>query len=105
VLVDSWYDSYLGVIVLVRTDGKLRRAKVNSSRTAHDHKSGALSSAKWKTSTNSAPAKSVFLTASIKQVHGCRVGDTITHQKSEYFGFKPAARCFFCGYFPSVRAV
>jgi GTP-binding protein LepA len=111
-LVDSWYDSYLGVIVLVRIiDGKLRKGekvKFISNGTIHQVERIGVFRPKMENIDELGPGEIGFLTASIKQVRDTRVGDTITHQKSEVTplpGFKPAQPVVFCGLFPVDSAL
>jgi GTP-binding protein LepA len=106
-LVDSWYDSYLGVVVLVRIiDGCLKKGErikfLSNGTTHHVDKIGVFRPAMTDIDVLG-PGEIGFLTASIKQVRDTRVGDTITHQKSEVTalpGFKPAQPVVFCGLFP-----
>ncbi|MFQ3183077.1 MAG: GTP-binding protein LepA [Alteromonas macleodii] len=111
-LVDSWYDSYLGVIVLVRIiDGKLRKGekvKFISNGTIHHVERIGVFRPKMENVDELCPGEIGFMTASIKQVRDTRVGDTITHQKSEVTplpGFKPAQPVVFCGLFPVDSAL
>ncbi|MDE0969338.1 MAG: translation elongation factor 4 [Octadecabacter sp.] len=111
-LVDSWYDSYLGVIVLVRIiDGKLRKGekvKFISNGTIHHVERIGVFRPKMENVDELGPGEIGFMTASIKQVRDTRVGDTITHQKSEVTplpGFKPAQPVVFCGLFPVDSAL
>jgi len=106
-LVDSWYDSYLGVIVLVRIiDGKLKKGekvKFLSNDTIHHVDRIGVFRPEMTMIEELGPGEIGFLTASIKQVRDTRVGDTITHQRSEVDplpGFKPAQPVVFCGLFP-----
>ncbi|MGJ8625961.1 MAG: translation elongation factor 4 [Sulfitobacter sp.] len=107
-LVDSWYDSYLGVIVLVRIiDGQLRKGdKVRMMQNGSVHnvdRIGVFRPAMTEIDVLG-PGEMGFLTASIKQVRDTRVGDTITHEKkgcdTALPGFKPAQPVVFCGLFP-----
>ena len=106
-LVDSWYDSYLGVIVLVRIiDGKLKKGErvkfMSNSSTHHVDRIGVFRP-KMEMIDELGPGEIGFLTASIKQVRDTRVGDTICHDKQTVEalpGFKPAQPVVFCGLFP-----
>jgi len=107
-LVDSWYDSYLGVIVLVRIiDGVLKKndkVKFMSNGTVHHvDRIGVFKPAMLQVD-ELGPGEIGFLTASIKQVRDTRVGDTITHDRKSAIeslpGFKPAQPVVFCGLFP-----
>ncbi|WP_179378896.1 translation elongation factor 4 [Jannaschia marina] len=107
-LVDSWYDSYLGVIVLVRiVDGKLRkgdRVRFLSNGTVHHVDRIGVFRPPMTEIDELGPGEIGFLTASIKQVRDTRVGDTITHEKKgtdqALPGFKPSVPVVFCGLFP-----
>ena len=106
-LVDSWYDSYLGVIVLVRIiDGKLKkgeRVKFMSNNTTHHVDRIGVFRPQMEMIDELGAGEIGFLTASIKQVRDTRVGDTISHDKQTVEalpGFKPAQPVVFCGLFP-----
>ncbi|VAW16423.1 Translation elongation factor LepA [hydrothermal vent metagenome] len=107
-LVDSWYDAYLGVVVLVRiVDGTMRkgqRVKLMSTDTVHQiDQLGTIRPKKTIVSELGA-GEIGFFTASIKEVADTRVGDTVTHDKAPCAealpGFKPAQPVVFCGLFP-----
>ncbi|MGD9863324.1 MAG: translation elongation factor 4, partial [Pseudodonghicola sp.] len=107
-LVDSWYDSYLGVVVLVRImDGVLKkgeRVKMMSNGSIHHVDRIGVFRPQMQPVDQLGPGEIGFLTASIKQVRDTRVGDTITHEKKgcdkPLPGFKPAQPVVFCGLFP-----
>ncbi len=107
-LVDSWYDSYLGVVVLVRVmDGVLKkndRVKFMSNGTIHQVDRIGVFRPKMENVEVLGPGEIGFITASIKQVRDTRVGDTITHEKKgadkPLPGFKPSQPVVFCGLFP-----
>jgi GTP-binding protein LepA len=107
-LVDSWYDSYLGVIVLVRIiDGQMKRndrVKFMSNGTVHQIDKIGVFRPQMQDVTTLGPGEIGFITASIKQVRDTRVGDTITSEKKgcevALPGFKPAQPVVFCGLFP-----
>ena len=107
-LVDSWYDSYLGVVVLVRiVDGVLRKndkVKFMSNGTVHHVDRIGVFKPAMLAVDELGPGEIGFLTASIKQVRDTRVGDTITHDKkgaeTPLPGFKPSIPVVFCGLFP-----
>ncbi len=106
-LVDSWYDAYLGVIVLIRVmDGQLKkgeRIKFVSNGSIHHVDRIGVFRPQMENIDVLGPGEIGFLTASIKQVRDTRVGDTITHQRLEVEpleGFKPAQPVVFCGLFP-----
>ncbi|WGH79861.1 translation elongation factor 4 [Jannaschia ovalis] len=107
-LVDSWYDSYLGVIVLVRIiDGKLKKGDrirmMQNGSVHHVDRIGVFRPAMVQVD-ELGPGEIGFLTASIKEVRDTRVGDTITHEKhgatQALPGFKPSQPVVFCGLFP-----
>ncbi|WP_133489242.1 translation elongation factor 4 [Aliiroseovarius marinus] len=107
-LVDSWYDAYLGVIVLIRViDGKLKkgeRIRMMSTNAVYPVDRVGVFTPEMKPIDVLGPGEIGFLTASIKQVRDTRVGDTITHEKKgtedALPGFKPAQPVVFCGLFP-----
>ncbi len=111
-LVDSWYDAYLGVIVLVRIiDGVLRkgdRIRMMSTEAVHPVDRLGVFKPQMEDIGELGPGEIGFLTASIKQVRDTRVGDTITTEKngttSALPGFKPAQPVVFCGLFPVDNA-
>jgi GTP-binding protein LepA len=107
-LVDSWYDSYLGVIVLLRiVDGVLRRGqriRMMGSGAAYEVDRVGVFTPKMLDVDELGPGEIGFLTASIKQVADTRVGDTITDDRKPVStalpGFRPAIPVVFCGLFP-----
>ncbi len=107
-LVDSWYDAYLGVIVLVRIiDGVLKkgqRIRMVSSGAAYQAERVGVFQPKQKMVPDLGPGEIGFFTASIKEVADTRVGDTITDDRNPtdepLEGFKPAQPVVFCGLFP-----
>ena len=107
-LVDSWYDAYLGVVVLVRVfDGTLKKGQKIQMMGAGAHyevdRIGVFRP-KMQDVSVLGPGEVGFITAQIKQVADTRVGDTITDERkptSEALpGFKPAQPVVFCGLFP-----
>jgi len=107
-LVDSWYDAYLGVIVLVRIiDGALKkgqRIRMISSGAAYQVERVGVFQPKQSMVPELGPGEIGFFTASIKEVADTRVGDTITDDRNPtdepLEGFKPAQPVVFCGLFP-----
>ncbi|MBS0124603.1 translation elongation factor 4 [Thetidibacter halocola] len=107
-LVDSWYDSYLGVVVLVRImDGTLRKGdNIRMMRTGGKYGVDKLAVLKPAMTDvkELGPGEIGVFTGSIKQVRDTRVGDTITHDKrpadKALPGFKPSVPVVFCGLFP-----
>jgi GTP-binding protein LepA len=111
-LVDSWYDAYLGVVVLVRIiDGELRKGQkirmMNADAYYQVERVGVFTP-KQVTVEVLGPGEVGFLTAQIKQVADTQVGDTITDEKkgtaTALTGFKPAQQVVFCGLFPADAA-
>ena len=107
-LIDSWYDSYLGVIILVRVhDGVLRKKmqiRMMSNNTTYQIDRVGIFSPKM-TDTDALHSGEVgFITASIKSVGDCSIGDTITDNKypcaEPLKGFKPSIPVVFCSIFP-----
>ena len=107
-LVDSWYDAYLGVIVLVRVkDGVLKRGmkvKFMATDAVHSVDSVGVFSPKQTSVDALYPGEVGYITASIKHVAETQVGDTIVDDKSlvtePLAGFKPSVPVVFCGLFP-----
>ena len=107
-LVDSWYDPYLGVVVLVRImDGQLKKGdqiKMMQTGARYGVDRIGVFRPQMETIDVLGPGEIGFITASIKQVRDTRVGDTITHEKkgtdTPLPGFKPAQPVVFCGLFP-----
>ena len=107
-LVDSWYDVYLGVVVLVRiVDGvmsKGQRIRMLGTGAAYDVERSGYITPKMVNVAELGPGEIGFITASIKEVADTRVGDTITDDKRPVAemlpGFKPAIPVVFCGLFP-----
>tara|TARA_R110002073_G_scaffold5409_1_gene33298 strand:+ start:1240 stop:3048 length:1809 start_codon:yes stop_codon:yes gene_type:complete len=107
-LVDSWYDSYLGVICLVRIiEGTLKKGmKVRLMRSGGAYPVDDLGVFRPKKEAidSLGPGEIGYLNASIKQVRDARVGDTITDDRrpaaQALKGFKPAQPVVFCGLFP-----
>ncbi len=107
-LVDSWYDQYLGVVILVRVfDGEIRAGmKMKMMATGASYvidQVGYFLPKKAVTDKLSA-GEVGFITASIKDISDCQVGDTITDEKNPcdvaLKGFKPSVPVVFCGIFP-----
>ena len=111
--MDSWYDSYLGVIVLVRImDGVLKKGDrirmMQNGSVHHVDRIGVFRPA-MTVIDELGPGEIGFLTASIKQVRDTRVGDTITREKrgteTALPGFKPAQPVVFCGLSRGFRRI
>ncbi len=107
-LVDSWYDAYLGVVVLVRViDGSMRKgARIQTMATGAHYEVDRIGVFKPKMTNveRLGPGEVGFITAQIKDVADTRVGDTITDERKPTAqalpGFKPAQPVVFCGLFP-----
>ena len=107
-LVDSWYDPYLGVVILVRViDGVLRKGQQVSfmqAGTQHLVDRVGCFRPKIEQLTELAPGEIGFITAQIKDVAQARVGDTLTDTKRPAAealpGFKEVQPVVFCGLFP-----
>jgi GTP-binding protein LepA len=107
-LVDSWYDAYLGVVVLVRVvDGRLRKGmtiKMMGTDASYGVDRIGVFRPKMTDVDELGPGEVGFLTASIKEVADTRVGDTITEERkptrNPLPGFKPVQPVVFCGLFP-----
>jgi GTP-binding protein LepA len=107
-LVDSWYDAYLGVVVLVRiVDGKLTkglRIRMMGTDAAYEVERVGVFTPKNVEVDALGPGEIGFITASIKEVADTRVGDTITDDRKPTAaalpGFRPAQPVVFCGLFP-----
>src|SRR6202171_2612024 len=107
-LVDSWYDSYLGVVVLLRiVDGVLKKGQricMMGTGAAYEVDRVGVFTPKRLEVEELGPGEIGFLTASIKEVADTRVGDTITDDRKPVAaplpGFRPAVPVVFCGLFP-----
>jgi GTP-binding protein LepA len=107
-LVDSWYDVYLGVVVLIRVvDGTMKkggRIRMMGTSAAYDVERVGFFTPKMEQVEELGPGEIGFITAAIKEVADTRVGDTITDDKKPVTemlpGFKPAIPVVFCGLFP-----
>jgi len=108
-LIDSWYDSYLGVIILVRVyDGVLRKKtniRMMSNGATYQVEKVGIFTPKMQDVEALHAGEVGFITASIKSVGDCSVGDTITDNKNPcaqaLAGFKPSMPVVFCSMFPT----
>lgn len=108
-LVDSWYDPYLGVVILVRVvDGALSKGmkiKMIATSSVYNVENVGYFTPKKHLSNILTAGEIGFFTASIKQVADCRIGDTITDEKKPCDqalpGFKPHLPVVFCGLYPA----
>lgn len=111
-LVDSWYDAYLGVIILVRIiDGVLKpgiKIKMMSTGAVYPVDQVGVFTPKRENFPALYPGEVGFFTAAIKAVSDCNVGDTITEERrpaaAALPGFKPSVPVVFCGLFPADAA-
>jgi len=111
-LVDSWYDPYLGVVTLVRVqDGVLRkgmRIRMMAVGASYDLDKVGVFTPKPTETAELGPGEIGYIIAGIKTIADCRVGDTITDDRkpaSEMLaGFKPSVPVVFCGLFPADAA-
>jgi len=107
-LVDSWYDAYLGVVVLVRVkDGHLRkgqRIRMMSNGAVHTVEQVGLFTPKMVPTDSLGPGEMGYVTAAIKTVADTNVGDTITDDRDPATealpGFKPSIPVVWCGLYP-----
>ncbi|MEQ8509146.1 MAG: translation elongation factor 4 [Rhodospirillaceae bacterium] len=107
-LVDSWYDSYLGVIILVRiVEGTMRKGmkvRMMSNGATYELDGVGAFTPKRQDLPALGPGEIGFINASIKSVSDCQVGDTITEEKRQtetpLDGFRPSTTVVFCGLFP-----
>jgi len=108
-LIDSWYDSYLGVIILVRIHDGVLKKKTNirmmSNGATYLVDKVGIFTPKMQDIDALYPGEVGFITASIKSVSDCNVGDTITDNKNPcnepLAGFKPSVPVVFCSMFPT----
>ncbi len=107
-LIDSFYDTYLGVVVLVRIkDGVMKKGqkiRLIAGKTSHVIERVGIFRPKQEMLDELGPGEVGFFTAAMKEVAETRVGDTITDDKvpcaEPLPGFKPAQPVVFCGLFP-----
>ena len=108
-LVDSWYDQYLGVVILVRIkDGRLRRGqriRMMSTGAAHHIEQVGVFTPKMVPVDDLGPGEMGYVTAAIKTVADCNVGDTLTDDRRPTTkalpGFKPSVPVVWCGLYPT----
>ena len=87
-MVDSWYDSYLGVVVLVRVvNGQLKKnqkIRLMATGATYTIDRVGIFTPKLNTVEVLGPGEIGFINAGIKSVSDCRVGDTITNDYKTY---------------------
>jgi GTP-binding protein LepA len=107
-LVDSWYDQYLGVVILVRVrDGRIKRGqriRMMAKGSVHQVEQVGVFSPKMIPVDDLGPGEIGYITAAIKTVADCSVGDTITDDRTPATealpGFKPSVPVVWCGLYP-----
>ena len=107
-LVDSWYDSYLGVVILVRViNGRIKKKDqiiMMSNNSKHDVERVGFFTPKAIDADEIGPGEIGFIITGIKDLSDTKVGDTITTiknpTKEALAGFKPSKPVVFCGLFP-----
>ena len=111
-LVDSWYDQYLGVVTLVRViNGEVKkgmRIRMMANGAAYEVDEVGVFTPKRTKRDRLGPGELGYVSASIKAVADCSVGDTITNDRkpaeNPLAGFKPNLPVVFCGLFPADAA-
>ena len=109
-LVDSWYDQYLGVVILVRVkDGRLKRGqriRMMSTGAVHGVDQVGVFTPRMVPVDDLGPGEMGYITAAIKTVADCNVGDTITDDRTPATeplpGFKPSIPVVWCGLYPTA---
>src|SRR6201996_2293970 len=107
-LVDSWYDQYLGVVILVRVkNGRLKRGqkiRMMANGAVHPIEQLGVFTPKMRPKDELGPGEMGYITAAIKTVADCKVGDTITDDRNPVAealpGFKPSVPVVWCGLYP-----
>ena len=107
-LVDSWYDQYLGVVILVRVrDGRLKKGmkiRMMSNGAAHVVEQVGVFTPKMIATDDLGPGEMGYITAAMKTVADCNVGDTLTEDRNPALeplpGFKPSIPVVWCGLYP-----
>ncbi|MFC3231190.1 translation elongation factor 4 [Marinibaculum pumilum] len=111
-LVDSWYDAYLGVVVLMRViDGRIRKGmkiRFMANKTVHLVDRVGISTPAKAVVDELGPGEIGFFTAAIKDIADTNVGDTITEERNPtpepLSGFKPSIPVVWCGLYPTDAA-
>jgi GTP-binding protein LepA len=107
-LVDSWYDQYLGVVILVRIkDGRLKRGqkiRMMAKGSTHVIEQVGVFTPRMEATDDLGPGEIGYITAAIKTVADCNIGDTITDDRMPATrplpGFKPSIPVVWCGLYP-----
>jgi GTP-binding protein LepA len=108
-LVDSWYDTYLGVIILVRVvEGTLKKGmkiRMMSTGAAYNVDQVGVFTPKKVATEQLGPGEVGFMITGIKQVADCKIGDTVTEDRrpaaESLPGFRPSQPVVFCGLYPT----
>jgi GTP-binding protein LepA len=107
-LVDSWYDQYLGVVILVRIkDGRLKRGqkiRMMAKGATHLVEQVGIFTPRMEQTDDLGPGEIGYITAAIKTVADCNIGDTLTDDRTPAAealpGFKPSIPVVWCGLYP-----
>ena len=107
-LIDSWYDAYVGVVLLLRVkDGCVKKGmkiRLMASGAEHQIEQVGVFTPKPEEVAELGAGEVGFVTAAIKTLAGCRVGDTVTEARGPAAvvlpGFRPSVPVVFCGLFP-----
>jgi GTP-binding protein LepA len=107
-LVDSWYDQYLGVVILVRIkDGRLKhgqKIRMMAKGSTHVIEQVGVFTPRMEPTDDLGPGEMGYITAAIKTVADCNIGDTITDDRTPAAeplpGFKPSIPVVWCGLYP-----
>src|SRR5450755_918858 len=107
-LVDSWYDPYLGVVILVRIkDGRMRhgqKIRMMAKGSTHVVEQIGIFTPRMVPTDDLGPGEIGYITAAIKTVADCNIGDTITDDRTPAAeplpGFKPSIPVVWCGLYP-----
>ena len=107
-VIDSWYDKYHGVITLVRVKNGIlkvgQKIQMMSNKICYEIEKVGVFTPKLKYVDRLTAGEIGFLTAGIKRVADCKIGDTLTEEKKPCDkalpGFKPSQPVVFCGLFP-----
>jgi GTP-binding protein LepA len=107
-LVDSWYDQYLGVVILVRIkDGRLKhgqKIRMMAKGSTHFIEQVGVFTPRMEPTDDLGPGELGYITAAIKTVADCNIGDTITDDRTPAAeplpGFKPSIPVVWCGLYP-----
>jgi GTP-binding protein LepA len=107
-LVDSWYDQYLGVVILVRIkDGRMKhgqKIRMMAKGSTHAIEQVGVFTPRMEATDDLGPGEMGYITAAIKTVADCNIGDTITDDRMPAAqplpGFKPSIPVVWCGLYP-----